>query len=80
MFAVVRVKGRFKHVSNMVAAGSTIALSRKKALTKHSVGHFLARAPGHSWKWRPESQASSSTYPKNLFGLVVNLERVFFGV
>ena len=31
-----------------------------KALTKHSVGHFPARGPGHSCKWRLGSQWSGS--------------------
>ena len=31
----------------------------KKALKKHSVGHFPGRAPGHSCKWRPGSQTKS---------------------
>ena len=33
-----------------------IGARRPKALKKHSVGHFPARAPGHSRKWRPGSQ------------------------
>ena len=34
--------------------------SCQKALKKPSVGHFRARAPGHSCKWRPGSQPKTS--------------------
>ena len=37
-----------------------------EALKKHFMGHFPARAPGHSCKWRPESQLLiSSCWPLN---------------
>ena len=32
-----------------------------KSLEKHSVGHFQARAPEHSCKWRPGSQSKPTT-------------------
>ena len=35
---------------------------RPKLLKKHSVGHFQARAPEHSCKWRPGSQTKSPMF------------------
>ena len=57
--ALLGLKNAKKHSKSSLGA---LRGKCPKALEKHSVGHFPARAPQHSCKWRPGSQPNASTF------------------